>query len=517
MGFNNNGVEALVRQLKKRKTKLIIGGNIGKNTASLPEAYIDDYTTTFNSLHDVVDYFVVNVSCPNVGSMAKLQDKGFLIELLTELNNINATKTKVKPILLKIAPDLNDQQLDEIIEVVAETKIDGVIASNTSVNRSDLKTGEAELESIGNGGLSGQPVKDRSTRVIRYLSDHSGKAFPIIGVGGIHSANDAIEKIEAGASLVQVYTGFIYEGPQLVKSINKTISEQNILKRAVMMKLIECPRDAMQGLHDFIPTKVKANYINQLLKVGFDTIDFGSFVSPKAIPQLRDTAEVLSQLNLEKSSSKLLAIIANQRGAEDAVKFDEINYLGFPFSVSETFQKRNTNSSIDQSLIRVEEIQNLCVKHNKKMVVYLSMAFGNPYDDPWDIDIVAKWSEVLHEKLDVGILALSDTIGVSNPNNIDYLFKNLVKAIPEVEFGAHLHSTPDTAIEKVEAAVQAGCKRFDGAIKGFGGCPMAKDDLVGNMPTEVMLDYFNYQNIETSINSNEFDKAVSLAGSVFPI
>jgi len=229
MGFNNDGVEALVRHLKNRKAKIIIGGNIGKNTESSSDQYIDDYKYTFNALHEAVDYFVVNVSCPNVGSMAKLQDKGFLIELLNELKLINQSKTVQKPILLKIAPDLNDQQLDEIIEVVKETKIDGVIASNTSVNREGLKAAKAELEAIGNGGLSGQPVKDRSTRVIKYLSENSNKAFPIIGVGGVHSAQDAIEKIEAGASLVQVYTGFIYEGPKLVKSINKAISSTNLL------------------------------------------------------------------------------------------------------------------------------------------------------------------------------------------------------------------------------------------------------------------------------------------------
>ncbi len=282
------------------------------------------------------------------------------------------------------------------------------------------------------------------------------------------------------------------------------------------LKLIECPRDAMQGLHDFIPTNIKANYINQLLKVGFDTIDFGSFVSPKAIPQMKDTAEVLKQLDLSNTTSKLLAIVANQRGANDAVQFDEIDYLGFPFSVSETFQKRNTNASIDQSLHKVEAMQETALKHNKQLVVYLSMAFGNPYGDKWDVDIVAKWSELLHQQFEINILALSDTIGVSKPNTIDYLFTHLIKAFPKVEFGAHLHSTPQTALEKVESAYQAGCRRFDGAIKGFGGCPMAKDDLTGNMPTELMLDYFNKNNIPTSINTKEFKKAMELAVNVFP-
>lgn len=283
------------------------------------------------------------------------------------------------------------------------------------------------------------------------------------------------------------------------------------------LKLIECPRDAMQGLHDFIPTDVKSNYINQLLKVGFDTIDFGSFVSPKAIPQMRDTAEVLSQLKLEDSSSKLLAIIANQRGADDAAQFDEITYLGYPFSVSETFQQRNTNASIEESLSRVEKIREVAEKYNKKMVVYLSMAFGNPYGDVWDADVVSKWSEVLNEKFDINILALSDTIGVSEPKNIDNLFRNLINDMPKVEFGAHLHSTPEKAMEKVESAYKAGCRRFDGAIKGFGGCPMAEDDLTGNMPTELMLSYFESSKIENGLNMAEFDQSMTDALSVFPL
>jgi hydroxymethylglutaryl-CoA lyase len=283
------------------------------------------------------------------------------------------------------------------------------------------------------------------------------------------------------------------------------------------LKLIECPRDAMQGLHDFIPTDVKADYINQLLKVGYDTIDFGSFVSPKAIPQLRDTAEVLSKLELDKTESKLLAIVANERGGVDAVQFDEITYLGYPFSVSETFQQRNTKSSIDQSLIRVEKLREIAGKHNKEMVVYLSMAFGNPYGDKWDVDIVAKWSEVLKEKFDINILALSDTIGVSNPDNIKQIFEPLIKEMPNVEFGAHLHSTPETAFEKVEAAYESGCRRFDSAIKGFGGCPMAADDLTGNMPTEVMLDYFDNHNIKTGLNQLEFNTSMAQALNVFPI
>ena len=283
-----------------------------------------------------------------------------------------------------------------------------------------------------------------------------------------------------------------------------------------MIKIIECPRDAMQGLKEFIPTDLKAEYINQLLKVGFDTIDFGSFVSPKAIPQLKDTADVLSKLELEKSASKLLAIIANQRGADDAVKFEEIHYLGYPFSVSEMFQQRNTNASISESLHRVEAIQNTALKHNKKLVVYLSMAFGNPYEEAWDVDIVAKWSERLHKDFEIDILALSDTIGVSTPENIKYLFSTLIRDFPKVEFGAHLHSTFETAVEKVEAAVNAGCKRFDGAIKGFGGCPMAKDDLVGNMPTEIMLAYLESIQKSPVLDMKAFKLAEKLSSKVFP-
>ena len=282
------------------------------------------------------------------------------------------------------------------------------------------------------------------------------------------------------------------------------------------MKLIECPRDAMQGLHDFIPTEKKAAYINALLKVGFDTIDFGSFVSPKAIPQLRDTAEVLSKLNLEKTKSKLLAIIANVRGAEDAVKFDEITYLGFPFSISETFQKRNTNSTISESLGRVEEIQNLCIKHKKQLVVYISMAFGNPYGDKWNSDIVIQWTKNL-SSLGVKIIALADTVGVSNPENISYLFSNIIPEFKDVEIGAHLHTTPDSWKEKIAAAYENGCKRFDCAIKGFGGCPMAKDELVGNMPTENLLSFFEEKKTGTGIDMESFRESMKIALNTFPV
>ena len=277
------------------------------------------------------------------------------------------------------------------------------------------------------------------------------------------------------------------------------------------MKIIECPRDAMQGISEFIPTDIKAAYINQLLKVGFDTIDFGSFVSPKAIPQLKDTAEVLAKLDLENTSSKLLAIIANTRGATDACKFQEINYLGFPLSVSEQFQQRNTNKSIDESLKSVEEIQNLAVKNNKELVVYLSMAFGNPYGENYHPDIVAELTEKLHQ-LEIGIVALSDTIGVSSPTNIAPLFSTLIQEYPTIEFGAHFHTTPDKWEEKVESAYQNGCRRFDAALKGYGGCPMAKDDLVGNMPTEKLITYFTE---DLGLNKLELEKSLALSSTVF--
>ena len=282
------------------------------------------------------------------------------------------------------------------------------------------------------------------------------------------------------------------------------------------LKIIECPRDAMQGLHDFIPTDIKANYINTLLKCGFDTIDFGSFVSPKAIPQMRDTAEVLSKLELN-SDTKLLAIVANERGAEDAIQFEEIDYLGYPFSVSEEFQKRNTNASIEESLGMVESMQNLCIKNNKELVVYLSMGFGNPYGEEWNSEIVYKWCNILFDKFNIRIQALSDTIGAANPSLVESLFKEIIPALPNVEIGAHLHTRPENAQSIVAAAFQAGCKRFDGALKGLGGCPMAKDDLTGNMPTEVMLDWFDQNGISTGINSEQLNKALFESKMVFPL
>ena len=281
-----------------------------------------------------------------------------------------------------------------------------------------------------------------------------------------------------------------------------------------MIQVVECPRDAMQGIKAFIPTEKKAEYINMLLKVGFHTIDFGSFVSPKAIPQMRDTAAVLSKLNLDDTNSKLLAIIANSRGAEEASSFDEIQYLGYPFSVSETFQQRNTNRSIEDSLVLVEEMQNLCVTRNKNLVVYLSMAFGNPYGESWDVDIVAKWSEVI-ANMGIKTLALSDTIGVSSKETITPLFSQLIPEFQEVTFGAHLHTTPQTWKEKVLAAYQAGCTRFDTAIQGFGGCPMAKDDLTGNMPTEKLLSFLNEHKEDAGLNALAFESAFNKSIEVF--
>lgn len=280
------------------------------------------------------------------------------------------------------------------------------------------------------------------------------------------------------------------------------------------MKIIECPRDAMQGIKQLIPTDLKVNYINSLLKVGFDTIDFGSFVSPKAIPQMHDTAQVLKQLDLSSTQSKLLAIIANTRGAQDACAFDEIRYLGFPFSISETFQQRNTNSSIAESLVRVEEIQNLCAQHKKELVVYISMAFGNPYGDDWNSDIVISWTKKLSE-LGVKIIALSDTIGISNRENISYLFSNIIPEFKGVEIGAHLHSTKEKAQEKIDAAYKSGCQRFDVAIHGFGGCPMAKDDLTGNLATEDLEFYFKQNNIPLNLNQEALGKAYNESWSVF--
>lgn len=282
------------------------------------------------------------------------------------------------------------------------------------------------------------------------------------------------------------------------------------------VKIIECPRDAMQGIKDFIPTEKKVQYIQSLLRVGFDTIDFGSFVSAKAIPQMQDTVDVLAQLDLSKTNSKLLAIIANTQGAENASIHPEIQYLGFPFSISENFQMRNTHKTIAESLITLQEILNIAERTNKEVVTYISMAFGNPYGDPWDVEIVGEWTEKL-AKMGVKILSLSDTVGSSTPEVIDYLFSNLIPKYPHIEFGAHLHTTPEKWFEKVDAAYKAGCRRFDGAIQGFGGCPMAKDDLTGNMPTEKMLSYFTAQKAETNLSPMSFESAYNEAIKIFTV
>lgn len=280
------------------------------------------------------------------------------------------------------------------------------------------------------------------------------------------------------------------------------------------IKLIECPRDAMQGWKTIIPTEKKIEYINSLLKVGFDTIDFGSFVSPKAIPQMADTKEVLKGLHVDKSTSKLLAIVANYRGAESAVIYDEIAYLGFPFSVSETFQQRNTNASIAESLGRVEEIQNLCIKSGKQLVVYISMGFGNPYGDLYDEEIVFEWVNKL-VSMDINIISMADTVGLATPEQVYSVTGYLVESLPGIEIGVHLHSTRQNWAEKLDAAMKAGCRRFDGALKGIGGCPMADDELVGNMDSELMISYFTKNKLLWGINEEALKESLQIAGEIF--
>ena len=280
------------------------------------------------------------------------------------------------------------------------------------------------------------------------------------------------------------------------------------------VKIIECPRDAMQGIKTFIPTAQKVKYIQSLLGCGFDTIDVGSFVSPKAIPQMADTAGVLSQLDLSKTKSKLLGIVANVRGAEDAVVQEKIDFLGYPFSISENFQMRNTHKTIAESVDTLKEILEISDKANKRVVTYISMGFGNPYGDPWNVEIVGEWTEKL-AALGVDILSLSDTVGTSTPEEITYLFSNLIPKYPHIEFGAHLHTTPTKWHEKIDAAYKSGCRRFDGAIQGFGGCPMAKDDLTGNMPTEKILSFFTSEKADTNVNWMVFEAAFNKATELF--
>jgi len=276
------------------------------------------------------------------------------------------------------------------------------------------------------------------------------------------------------------------------------------------LKIIECPRDAMQGLHDYINTKDKIRYLQQLLAVGFDSLDFGSFVSPKAIPQMRDTRQVVEALDLSQSDTSLLAIVANERGARDACEYDQIEYLGYPFSISETFQLRNTNATIAESLDRVKTVQELCQKSVKKLVIYISMGFGNPYGDYWGVEVVQEWVDVLYD-LDIGYFQLSDTIGVARPDSIEYLFSNFLPTYPDIEIGAHFHTTAETWYEKIDTAYKNGCTRYDGTIKGFGGCPMAQNDLVGNMPSENLILYASSNGLETGLDLDAYARAVRIA------
>ena len=280
------------------------------------------------------------------------------------------------------------------------------------------------------------------------------------------------------------------------------------------IQLVECPRDAMQGWKNFIPTEKKIEYINSLLEVGFDTIDFGSFVSPKAIPQMADTKEIVQKLKVNSSKTKLLAIVANTRGAQEAVNYAEISYLGFPFSISPTFQVRNTNSTMEESLIRVEEIQDLCLRNNKQLVIYLSMGFGNPYNDEYNEGILLKWAEEM-VKRDIKIISLADTVGIATPQQITSTLNYLISQFQDIVFGVHLHSTPLNWKQKLEAAANAGCLRFDGALHGIGGCPMAQNDLVGNMNTEFIISYLQEKNMLNGLNKDALQKSSELASKIF--
>lgn len=293
---------------------------------------------------------------------------------------------------------------------------------------------------------------------------------------------------------------------------NIMYSNHNSLSNKI--NIVECPRDAMQGWKTFIPTEKKISYLKSLLRVGFDTLDCGSFVSPKVIPQMADTKEVISQLSLDGSKTKLLVIVANVRGAEEAVLFNNITYLGFPFSISPTFQVRNTNSTIEESVQRVEQIQNLCLKNNKELMIYLSMSFGNPYGDEYNEEILLYWADEMIKR-NIRIISLADTVGVATPEQIDFALHTLIPTYPQAVIGVHLHSTDVNWQEKLQTAVYAGCKRFDGALRGIGGCPMAKDELVGNMATELMINYFKDHNLLSSTNEEALQEALTLAEEMF--
>ncbi|MCX8019544.1 MAG: hydroxymethylglutaryl-CoA lyase [Chitinophagaceae bacterium] len=280
------------------------------------------------------------------------------------------------------------------------------------------------------------------------------------------------------------------------------------------IKLIECPRDAMQGWPVPIPSETKINYLNALLQVGFHTLDFGSFVSPKAVPQMADTAEVLKHLQLNQTNTRLLAIVANLRGAETAAAFDEISYLGFPFSVSETFQLKNTNATIAEAIIRVDEIQNICLAKGKELVIYISMGFGNPYGDPYNEEIVFEWVNKLVEK-DIRIISLADTVGLAIPSQVYETTRYLVESLPGTEIGVHLHAAPQNMMEKLDAAIKAGCRRIDGALKGVGGCPMAGDELIGNLNTEIIIQYLEKNGLLPEINFSALQHCITLAEEIF--
>jgi hydroxymethylglutaryl-CoA lyase len=292
------------------------------------------------------------------------------------------------------------------------------------------------------------------------------------------------------------------------------MTQTPLTSHASPLTLVECPRDAMQGWPHFIPTAQKIKYLNTLLTVGFDTLDFGSFVSPKSIPQMADTKEVLEKLNRSSSSTKLLAIVANQRGAEEAVTYDDIDYLGFPFSISPSFQMRNTNSTLEESVQRVESIQELCIKNKKALVLYLSMGFGNPYGDPYHADILLHWADEMARK-EIQHLSLADTVGLATPEQVSTALQTLIPKYPNISIGVHLHSTAQNWKDKVDAALVAGCKRFDGALKGIGGCPMAQDDLVGNMDTELMIAYFESKGLIRGINKEALDESLQMASQIF--